>query len=385
MHVGIDITSLIYGRGVSRYTANLAGALMDRPDVKLSLYGSSFRQQSQLKSMAGTLIKAHSASGQKHQALIQPYPPMIQNVLWNWLNLNPVSKVLPGLDVFHSWDWIQPPDKNIPLVSTIHDLAILKYPESAHSTVVSMHRQAWKRLAENHAHLIAVTHATKKDIIDYLEYPPYLIHVVHEALPIEVKQISERLDEETYSQTRLRLDLTKPYILFVGTREPRKNLIRLIEAWAPLQDKVQLIIAGEKGWDETAELSPSTYKDQLRFLGRVSDVELTVLYGEAEALAFPSLYEGFGLPILEAFYHGTPVITSNAPALIEVAGNAAEFVDPLEVESIREGIETILNESIVEQQKRLQRMIIRLQMFDWRFVAQETLAVYQQAINQKKS
>jgi glycosyltransferase involved in cell wall biosynthesis len=144
-----------------------------------------------------------------------------------------------------------------------------------------------------------------------------------------------------------------------------------------LDSEVELIIAGEEGWDETTKLSKSG--KQPRFLGRVSDKELAVLYSEAELFIFPSLYEGFGLPILEAFYHGVPVVTSNVSALPEVAGNAAELVDPMSVDSIRKGIETVLNEDREAQQKRMQRMIIRLQLFSWRKAADETIRVYRKA------
>ena len=138
----------------------------------------------------------------------------------------------------------------------------------------------------------------------------------------------------------------------------------------------QLIIAGEKGWDKTENIDHS----QLRFLGHVEDRELAVLYGEAEVFCYPSLYEGFGLPILESFFHGTPVLTSNISSMPEVAGNAAEYIDPENTDDIRKGLETILNESIEAQQKRLQRMIIRLQMFSWERVVEETIQVYQKAL-----
>ena len=114
----------------------------------------------------------------------------------------------------------------------------------------------------------------------------------------------------------------------------------------------------------------------------MSDKVLAVLYSEASLFAYPCLYEGFGLPILEAFYYGTPVVTANVSSMVEVAGNAAELVDPLSVDSIRKGMEVILSETLAEQQKRVQKMVIRLQMFDWQRVAKETMAVYQTAIRE---
>ncbi len=371
MNIGIDITSLIYQRGVSRYTSNLVRALAVQPHVELSLFGYSLRQNTLLKKMACELIDYLD----EHQLKTQPYPPKIQSLLWR-LGLNKIQKQLPKIDVFHSWDWLQPPDKDIPLVSTIHDLAIVKYPDTAHPSILKAHKRSWKILRERQAEIIAVSQSTKKDIVKMLKIPAYKIHVIAEALPVEIRQTSDWLTEEKEQEIKNKLQLHQPYILFVGTREPRKNLARIIKAWEPLADKYQLIIAGDSGWDDSAQFQ----QPNLRFLGRVSEEELNVLYAEADCFAYASLYEGFGLPILEAFHHGTPVVTSDISAMVEVAGNAAELVDPKSEDSIRQGLKKILNETAEEQQKRLQRMIIRLQMFSWDKVAKETIQVYQKAI-----
>ncbi len=371
MKVGIDITSIIYERGVSRYTANLVAALAKRKDINLTLFGYSFRQHQELtKYAANTHLKYQ----------IQKYPPSIIGRLWK-LGLNPIKKQLPQIEIFHSWDWLQPPDKNLPLVSTIHDLAILKYPETAHAKILAMHQRSWEILKNKQAHIIAVSRSTKKDIVELLQIPTQMIHVVYEALPQETVVATESLTEEKYELIKQQLRLNRPYLFFVGTREPRKNLRRLIEAWQPISHQYDLIIAGETGWDHTENM-PAVSSPNLRLLGKVSDQQLAVLYEEAECFVFPSLYEGFGLPILEAFYHGTPVVSANVSGMVEVAGNAAELVDPLQPESIRQGIEKILNESKAEQQRRLQKMILRLHLFDWHKVADETIQVYQQAIAQ---
>jgi glycosyltransferase involved in cell wall biosynthesis len=367
MHVGIDITPIIYSRGVSRYTDNLVRELVKQKDVKLSLLGYSTREQAVLKKFTSSVPQA--------RAVLQSYPQSLVQLQWKF-GLNPLKKSLPGIDIFHSWDWLQPPDKNIPLVSTVHDVAMLKFPETAHPKILSMHKQSWKILKERNADIIAVSRATKKDVIQLLGIPPHKIHVVHEALPEGFRQVSTAISDEQAEALKQRLQLNQPYLFFVGTREPRKNLTRLIEAWRPLANDYQLIIAGAQGWDDTNRFNHKN----LRFLGQVSDKELAVLYGEAEVFCYPSLYEGFGLPILEAFLHGTPVVTSNVSSMPEVAGNAAELIDPESVESIRAGIMTILNESEAAQKTRLQRMIIRMQMFDWKRVAEETLTVYKTAI-----
>ncbi|MDQ5950930.1 MAG: hypothetical protein QG639_207 [Patescibacteria group bacterium] len=377
IQVGIDITSTIYNRGVSRYTTNLVRGLLQHPDLKMTLYGSSLRQRQQLLDIAEELKKESNA---KAETVIQSYPPSLYNFLWNKLRFPKLKSVMPNVQLFHSWDWLQPPDSDLPLVSTIHDLAILKYPETAHPKVLDMHKQSWKILKERKAMIIAVSRATKRDIVELLQIPEQLVKVVHEALPVEVQRVSQSITDEKLAEIKVRLDLTRPFILCVGTREPRKNIKNLIEAWLPMQKDIDLIVAGESGWDETDAKEYQTLSPHLRFLGRVTDEELSVLYSESSLFAYPSLYEGFGLPILEAFYHGTPVLTSNVSSMPEVAGNAAELVDPMSIESIRTGIENILNETEDEQQKRIQKMIIRQQMFNWPSVVKETVAAYKQAL-----
>ncbi|MFZ5376983.1 MAG: glycosyltransferase family 4 protein [Patescibacteria group bacterium] len=377
MNVAIDVTAMIYDRGVSRYTSNLVSALASQPNIKLSLYGSSFRQKAELESLCYHILTKTNRPG-NHEVIIQSIPPTLQEIIWK-LGFNSIRSQLSNPQVFHSWDWLQPPDKDLPLVSTIHDLAILKFPQTAHQKILEMHQRSWRILREREAEIIAVSQATKKDIIDLLGIPSNKITVIPEALPIEIADVSEKMTEDVYLATKQQLMLDQPYILFVGTREPRKNLSNLIEAWKPLSKDYQLIIAGAEGWDKI-----NYQNSNLRFLGKVSNQQLAVLYGEASMFAYPSLYEGFGLPILESFYYGTPVLTSNVPALIEVAGNAAELVDPESVKDIRDGMTKLLNETKEEQQKRLQRMIIRLQMFNWDSVAKKTIQVYQKALQGKE-
>lgn len=377
MKIGIDITPIIYDRGVSRYTSNLVQALAQRSDVELRLYGTSMRQKQRLEDFAQEVCRFRSG---RHQARIQSYPPKVQEFLWNSLGKNHIRKIFPDVEVFHSWDWLQPPDKDLPLVSTIHDLAILRYPETALPKVVKLHQHSWKVLRQQRAQVITVSQATRRDVIELLHFPPQDVHVVYESLPLESLQVSQRLTEERQEQIKQQLQLNQPFILCVGTREPRKNLRRAIEAWWPLRQDVQLIVAGAAGWDQTEELQEKLQSTQLRFLGKVTDEELAVLYGEAELLLYPSLYEGFGLPILEAFHFGTPVVTSNTSAMPEIAGNAAELVEPTSVESIRKGIVKVLTENNEAGRRRLQQMIIRLQLFNWQRVAEETCKVYRKAI-----
>jgi len=370
MHVGVDVTSLIYDRGVSRYTANLVRGLLHFSQLDVSVYGVSFRQYKKLLAKVDELEAPYHF---KHRAL-RHVPVELVERLWQ-MGLSPIRKHLQGIDVFHSWDWLQPPDKDLALVSTIHDLAMLHFPETAHPKVLKAHQRAWRQLKKHSAHIITPSLATRKDVVEKLGFAPHQVHVVHEALSEKLVKLAQNLTEAEYETLKTKLKLDQPFILFVGTTEPRKNLKRLVEAWQPLAKDYQLIIAGAKGWDKLETDLPN-----LRFLGPVSDKELIVLYTEASLFVYPSLYEGFGLPILESFYFGTPVVTSNNSGMLEVAGNAAELVDPLDVKSIRAGIVKVLNEDKEAESIRRQRMVIRGQMFSLKQMTKETVKVYQLAL-----
>lgn len=368
LHIGIDATPTIYGRGVSRYTSNLILSLLERNDISLSLYGSSLRQKTTLKHFAQTLPKT------PERVVWQSYPPTALRMLWQ-LRRNTIASLLPNIAVFHSWEYLQPPDTRLPLVSTIHDLAMLKFPETAHPSVLAAHRRSWEVLQKRQAHIITVSESVRTDVLELLSFAPDHVHTVYSALPRETHVAADSLSKTQQAALATKLHADEPFILFVGTREPRKNLERLVQAWQPLSQDVALIIAGGAGWDEVAALN----NPRIQVLGSVSDAELAVLYQNAQVLAYPSLDEGFGLPILEAFSFGLPVVTSNRGAMAEVAGNAAVLVDPESVESIMTGIETVLHESQEEKELRVKQMTIRTQLFSWARTAAETTAVYQRA------
>lgn len=376
MHVSLDVSSLPYRRGVSRYTEELARALSRQSVIeKITLTGSSSRQYHDLESLAESI---QDEQPDKIELLLHRFPVSLLSLSWRFSSYPPTHTTTQP-DIFHSWDWIQPHKSTVPMVSTVHDLALLRFPKTAHKKILRQHKHAWKFFKQKQARLIAVSQTTKNDCVELLGYPPYLIDVIYEALPTTFIQTSEALTDQYLEKLRSTHALTKPFILFVGTREPRKNLKRLIAAWKPLAQDVDLIIVGESGWDGVSEHA-SNSSAQPKFLGRVSDQVLAGLYALADCFAYPSLYEGFGLPILEAFHFGTPVVTSNNSGMREVAGNAAELVEPTDTHSIFDGLQKILSESKENQQKRLQRMIIRSHMFSWDTAASETVQTYQKAL-----
>lgn len=352
LQVAIDISAIPFGRGVSRYTSNLVEALAARPEVALTLTGAVGKDWSRLRSWAKDL------RGRPRQHFL-PVPPNVLGQLWNTLHQPSMRVLAPGAQVVHVWEWQTPPVAGKPWVVTIHDLAHLLFPETAHPEVVRRFQQLLARVeSDPTCQVIAVSESTKKDIIRLTSIEPDRITVVAEALPLEAKYVPSR---ERARQLLTQLQVTKPYFLFVGTSEPRKNLQKIIAAWQgnAKEQGYDLVLAGAPGWDNLPEV------EGLHQLGYVPAEALAALYQQATALLFPTLYEGFGLPILEAFYHGCLVVTSRVSSMPEVAGDAAVLVDPYTVENIAEGIEHVLHLSPAQKTNLQKKMRSQLNKFSW--------------------
>lgn len=360
--VMLDITSIPYGRGVSRYTANLARALFARDDVELHLFGTSARQRDVLVNWCKDL-------GNMQRARIWSLPQSALHGMWNTAGFPTPWMGLKGVEVFHAWDWqLAPVTKEVPQVVTIHDLAYKLFPETAHPTVVAHYDRLLKTLEENPAiQIIAVSQATKNDLINLTSLAPQRIHVVYEALPEEARYVPSTKEIKT---TLRRHGLTRPYLLWVGTAEPRKNLHRIVAAWEKVKDDFDLVLAGGEGWESVRE------QTGLHRLGYVDATTLACLYREAHALVYASLYEGFGLPILEAYFHGCPVITSRISSLPEVAGEPAILVDPYNETELAEAFVALEDRKSSARQRRQQDMQRVLDSFSWEEAAARTRGVY---------
>ena len=286
-----------------------------------------------------------------------------------------------GLDLLHSPDFIAPRPRGWRSVITVHDLAYLRMPWLL--TDPSRRYYAGIRRAVREADaIIAVSETTAKDLVELADAPPERIHVVYEAPDPDLGPMPAA---DATALVRERHGLEPPYILFVGTLEPRKNVPALVQAMALLRREfpVRLAIAGGRGWlsDEVfGTVRNLALADGVVFLGEVSPSHLRPLYCAAEALALPSLYEGFGLPPLEAMACGTPVVVSDAGAVPEVVGDAAVLVSPQDPNDIAEGLGWVLgNHSYREA--LIQRGFARAATYSWDRAARETLAIYQRVLS----
>jgi len=262
----------------------------------------------------------------------------------------------------------------------VHDLAFLRMPELLTPQSRRYYGQI-HRAVRNTERIIAVSERTRCDLVELVGAPPDRVEVVHEAADPRFRPPSAA----EVAAARQRFGLADEYFLFVGTREPRKNLGRLLEAYAALVDGAPdapaLAIAGRPGWladDLAARAEGFGIGPRVRWLGGVGPDDLVGLYGGAVAFVFPSLYEGFGLPVLEAMACGTPVVASTGGSLPEVAGDAALLVDPLDVPALRHALGRVWREAGLREELR-GRGFARAAGFSWRAAAEQTLDVYRRA------
>jgi len=363
MKIGVDISQLAFpGSGSAVYTENLVKNLLKDKRNEYVLFFSSLRQSAP-KDFKSKNFKL---------------PPLFWEQLWNRFHILPIEKLIGEVDVFHTSDWLEPPSR-CPKVTTIHDLIIYKYPETfqprgGHDIVGNLKRKlAWVK--KESALIISVSESTKQDIVEILKIPAKKIRVIHEACNSE---FTEKSAEDT-EKIKKKYGIKGDYLLAVGTLEPRKNLKRVIEAFKILDIRnLELVIAGKFGWGDQSAIS--NQQSAIRLLGYVSDEDLPILYSGAQVFVYPSLYEGFGLPILEAMACGCPVVTSNVSSMPEIAGQAAVLVNPEKVEDIARGIQ----EALKNREELIKKGKVRAQEFSWEKTARETLKAYQEVYDHRR-
>lgn len=364
--VGYDVTPVLYNRGVSRYTSNIIRAMGNlSSSPKIRLFGSSFRANRQLRALATKLAgEAHVNS----KPTLLAFPPTFLSRMWYGVGRLHIESLMEKVDVFHAWEELIPPSYKTPVVATIHDLALFKFSEIAHPQTKEKHAFALKRLIETNSHVIAVSQQTKRDLMELFSFREDRIHVIPEAVPQEsIVDASLILPKEELK----RFSINKPYFLWVGVNEPRKNLDRIIQAWRNFKQDYDLVLVSSAG------LQTLVPEQGIRLVSNAKNEELASLYTHASVFVFPSLYEGFGLPILEAFYYGCPVVTGNNSGMSETAGDAGYLVDSFDVPSISAGLKKALASG--RSKTSLEKMKKRLDRYSWEESAKQTLQVYKQA------
>ncbi|MBU4265083.1 glycosyltransferase family 4 protein [Patescibacteria group bacterium] len=399
MIIGIDISSIPYGTGVSNYTRELVKNLVkiDKTNT-YKLFFSSLRQPlpPEIKK-----LKKHSNVKIFHFRL----PITLLEILFNKLHILPVESFIGKCDVFHTSDWTQPPARQAKLITTIHDLTPFIYPQWLDQKIISTHTQKMKLATKHCSHFICVSKNTQKDLLKlFPKINSNTTSVIYEAVAKKYSkfyQLKQKCRGDPCGRPQIQINQIKKkyglddFILAQGTREPRKNLSRLIKAFTNFKllhptSNLQLAIAGKYGWGNDIchpAASASGWKrsrgicqqSSIKILGYIPEKDMVPLHAAAIALIYPSLYEGFGLPILKAMSIGTPVITSNTSSMPEVAGNATILINPKSTQSIKNAIQKIAISPKLHQ-SLIKKGLIQASKFSWTKTAHQTLQIYKKML-----
>ncbi|MEA3308121.1 MAG: glycosyltransferase family 1 protein [Chloroflexota bacterium] len=368
MTITLDISAAVHQRaGLGRYAASLSHALAKLIPAELAFF---YNAEQGINPLPGL---EHFPT----RTVALGYKPWRMLVWLGQLARVPFNRLVPEATLFHATEHLLLPLRGAPTVLTVHDLIFRHLPEH-HKLLNRWYLNATLPLYCRRAdHIIAVSEETRRDLLAAYNLPVEKITVIHEAADPRFRLPAPG----AVVRARTSYGLPAEYLLYVGTIEPRKNLPRLLHAWEPLYQAGEappLVIVGRRGWladDFYAALERSPCREAVQFTGYVRDEDLPALYAGATAFVFPSLYEGFGLPPLEAMACGTPVICSRTSSLPEVVGDAALTVEPTETDALRSALYRLVSQPELRAELRA-RGLKQAAQFSWERAAQETLAVY---------
>ncbi len=382
MIIGIDIRMLARGArtGIEEYTINLLSNMLGLDkNIKFKLFYNG-RKKAELKY---DFLKLPNVELKEFKI-----PNRILDLSFQFFNFPKIDELLGGADVFFSPHIFSSAiSKKCKMVVTFHDLSFASHPE-----FYSAGKNYWhfsmnpKRQAQKADKIIAVSKSTKDDLVNLYKINPDKIRVIYSGIGCKNQNVNikNQNDNAKIKNIKRKYNLPEKYILYLGTLEPRKNIIGLIKAFEKLKtnskiqnSKFKLVIAGSKGWlyeDIFKAVKNSPAKNNIIFTGFIDDEDKAVLYSLADLFVYPSFYEGFGFPPLEAMSYGTPVITSNFSSLPEAVGDAAIMINPYNPNELAKAIELVLSD------KKLRDFLVekgfeQIKKFSWHKCAGETLNI----------
>ncbi len=373
MFIYLDVSAAVHRRaGLGRYAESLARALVAAHPGGYALF---YNRERGMRPLAGLEHLPARTVG-------LGYKPWRMLVWLGQLAHVGFDRLLPGAELFHATEHLLLPLRSVPTVLTVHDLIFRHLPEH-HKPLNRWYLNLTLPLyCRRAARIIAISERTRRDLVAAYDLPSEKIAVVYEAAAPRFRLQSP----ETVTTVRARYGLPARYLIFVGTIEPRKNLIRLLSVFEVLRDDGLtdgLVVVGRRGWlydDFFAAVERSPARDAVTFPGYVADEDLPALYAGAQTLVFPSLYEGFGLPVLEAMACGVPVAASRASSIPEVGGEAALYFDPTDVEEMIEVLRRLLRDAVLREEMRTEGLR-QAARFSWQRAAAETESVYDAVLN----
>jgi len=384
MKIAIDALPLMLPKtGIGFYTGHLLSEFVrTAPENEYylcdMLLGQSFYNLIKIKDLAKSLKTLQNISRFSY-----PLQPMIRIGLMVYSRGSQETKKIEEMDLFFGPNFKGFFKGNLKNVITIHDMGHEFYPENVEEKVLDYLREELPRAAKLANLIIADSKSTKRDILKFLNVPEEKVKVISIGVDKSFQPIKDPMVLET---TRKKYRLSEDFILYLGAIQPRKNITGLIQAYNLLSKRqgfnYDLVIGGGVGWrnENVSRLVVELgLENRIRFTGYIEPLDLPVLYNLATTFVYPSFYEGFGLPVLEAMACGVPVVTSNVSSLPEIAGDAAVYVNPHSVEELSEGIRRILFDGNLRSSCVI-KGLERARSFTWEGCARETLKTFNQAL-----
>jgi len=380
MRIGFDGSSILPRRtGVGHYTNQLLRQLvLLAPEHEFIVFLNSLRHAPRREPW----MDAPNVRVRRGRF---PGPALLY--AWRWFNRPPIERLVGRVDLFHSPATYVPPQRAGARVTTVHDLYFLRDPETCERLGGRFLAATLPRCVRELDRILAASQSTRGDLIELLGVPAERIAVVYEGVDGRFARVE---DPERRSATRARYELPLHYLLFVGTIGPRKNVVRLIEGYAQARaeraDLPPLVVAGGRGKDVervVRAVAACGVEPHVRFLGYVEHEDLPALYSGADVFVLPSLYEGFGLPVLEAMACGAPVVAGNNSSLRELVADRGFLVDAMRPSQIAGGILWALTDRNLREQYVRNGLAFARQM-TWERCARETLEVYREAVEERR-
>lgn len=378
MKIGLDISVLSDKEktGIAVYTYNLIDTLLKKNrEDKFVLFGiATFETFGYLKSLP---FKRYS----NVEMRIYLMPARLFRLIfliWQKINWPPIESFIGEVDIFHSFNWYLPPQKKGRVVATVFDMTPFLYPQFHLKKTIQLDSVRLNRIKKDADLVITISENSKKDFLKFA--PQKKVEVI---CPGVSDIFLRRIDNAGANQVLKKYGLTKGYILSVGTLEPRKNIKKLIDAYLKSNLKEKLVLVGNSGW-KNDELLLLTAKnaDKIITTGYVPDEDLPYIYNQALCFIYPSLYEGFGIPVLEAMAASLPVITSRVSSLPEAGGEAVYYIDPLSISEIKKAlVEVVMNKSLREEM--IKKGSKQVKKFSWMDSAKKLNSLYQQLVISK--
>ena len=376
MKVVINASSLASPlTGIGRYTYNLALELIKNNDIELSLFNGR-----QLTNVLPTLL---DYKDQKHKTYLKslirdsvPYSHKFLRLLREYLFKKSIIK--SSFDIYHDPNYLCY-ESHIPTITSVHDLSWIKHPELHPPARVRAMNNYFEKSLANSAHIITDSKFIKSELQSIFNYPEKNISTIMLGADDSYRP---RTEVDCLSVLRNIGINYKKFILSVGTIEPRKNIKTVLSTYCllpiPIQDEYPLVIIGMKGWlekDNIRSIRMLAASKKVIFLDYIDDAKLAILFSSAKLLFYPSLYEGFGLPVLEAMASGTSVVTSNVSSIPEVVGRDSILHDPLDDDQFSQSIQRLILDN--EYRKNYEeKLILRSKEFSWKKCSTQTINVY---------